>query len=82
MIYCGCFCCSFYRRTEYFFKFDDKFELNDHVTVLQRMGLLMGLDTGTSTERDIEQLKQLVPAEFQGLIEGECAALVFLVSIL
>lgn len=52
------------------------------MTVLQRMGLLMGLDTGTSTERDIEQLKQLVPAEFQGLIEGECAAFVFLVSIL
>lgn len=58
-------------RTEYFFKFDDKFELNDHVTVLQRMGLLRGLDTGTSSDKDIEQLKQLVPIEFQGLIEGE-----------
>lgn len=66
------------RRTEYFFKFDDKFELNDHVTVLQRMGLLMGLDTGTSSPRDIEQLKQLVPAEFQALIEGKCRAIVLL----
>lgn len=61
-------------RTEYFFKFDDKFELNDHVTVLQRMGLLRGLDTGTSSDKDIEQLKQLVPIEFQGLIEGEWRA--------
>lgn len=64
------FCFSVY-RTEYFFKFDDKFELNDHVTVLQRMGLLRGLDNGTSSDKDIEQLKQLVPVEFQGLIEGE-----------
>lgn len=62
---------SFPHRTEYFFKFDDKFELNDHVTVLQRMGLLMGLDTGTSTPAEIAKLKQLVPLEFQGLIEGE-----------
>lgn len=41
------------------------------MTVLQRMGLLMGLDTGTSSESDIEKLKQLVPVEFQQLIEGE-----------
>lgn len=40
------------------------------MTVLQRMGLLQGLDTGTSTEEDIENLKKLVPAEFQKLIEG------------
>lgn len=41
------------------------------MTVLQRMGLLMGLDTGTSSEEDIHKLKQLVPVEFQSLIESE-----------
>lgn len=35
------------------------------------MGLLMGLDTGTSSEEDIHKLKQLVPVEFQSLIESE-----------
>lgn len=29
-------------RSEYFFKFDDEFEINDDVVVLKRMGLLAG----------------------------------------
>lgn len=41
------------------------------MTVLQRMGLMMGLDTGTSTEEQIEKLKQLVPPEFQTIVESE-----------
>lgn len=30
-------------RSEYLFKFEDKFEIHDDVEVLKRMGLLLGL---------------------------------------
>lgn len=56
-------------RTEYFFKFDDKFEIHDHVKVLKQMGLLLGLDKGESTYEDIEKLKTMVPQQFWKYIE-------------
>lgn len=30
------------RRSEYFFSFDDKFEIHDDIEILKRMGLLLG----------------------------------------
>lgn len=33
---------SYYSRSEYFFSFNDKFEIHDDIEILKRMGLLLG----------------------------------------
>lgn len=58
-------------RSEYFFKFDDKFEIHDDVDVLKRMGLLLGLDKGECAIEDIERAKTMVPKAFEKYIESE-----------
>ncbi|XP_055694681.1 transcription factor Dp [Lutzomyia longipalpis] len=63
-------CSISHDKTEYFFKFDDKFEIHDHVKVLKQMGLLLGLDKGESTYEDIEKLKTMVPQQFWKYIES------------
>lgn len=59
-----------FSRTEYSFKFDNKFEIQDDVEVLKRMGLLYGLDKGECTPEDIERVKSLVPKTFEKYIES------------
>ncbi|KAG4071884.1 hypothetical protein HA402_006045 [Bradysia odoriphaga] len=56
-------------KSEYFFKFDDNFEIHDDIEVLKRMGLLAGLDTGECSQEDIERAKTLVPKQFEKYIE-------------
>jgi len=56
-------------KSEYFFKFDDNFEIHDDIEVLKRMGLLAGLDTGECSPEDIERAKALVPKQFEKYIE-------------
>uniref|UniRef100_A0A1B0D3R8 Transcription factor n=1 Tax=Phlebotomus papatasi TaxID=29031 RepID=A0A1B0D3R8_PHLPP len=63
-------CSISHDKTEYYFKFDDKFEIHDHVKVLKQMGLLLGLDKGESTYEDIEKLKTMVPQQFWKYIES------------
>ncbi|XP_054283715.1 transcription factor Dp-1 isoform X2 [Macrosteles quadrilineatus] len=52
-------------KTEYLFKFNDKFEINDDFEVLKKMGLLLGLDKGQCTEEDLEKAKSLVPKSLE-----------------
>lgn len=56
-------------KSEYSFKFDDKFEIHDDIDVLKKMGLLQGLDTGECALEDIERFKKLVPKSLQKFIE-------------
>ncbi|XP_031640906.1 transcription factor Dp [Contarinia nasturtii] len=56
-------------KSEYFFSFDDKFEIHDDIEVLKRMGLLLGLDKGQCTFEDIQRAKTMVPKSFQRYIE-------------
>ncbi|TMW48397.1 hypothetical protein DOY81_006526 [Sarcophaga bullata] len=57
-------------KSEYIFKFDDKFEMHDDAEVLKRMGLLYGLDKGVCSYKDIERAKSLVPPNFEKYIEA------------
>ncbi|XP_061392760.1 transcription factor Dp [Musca vetustissima] len=57
-------------KSEYIFKFDDKFEMHDDAEVLKRMGLLFGLDKGHCSDEDIERAKSLVPPNFEKYIEA------------
>ncbi|XP_005176982.2 transcription factor Dp [Musca domestica] len=57
-------------KSEYIFKFDDKFEMHDDAEVLKRMGLLFGLDKGHCSYEDIERAKSLVPPNFEKYIEA------------
>ncbi|KAL5289121.1 TFDP1 family protein [Megaselia abdita] len=57
-------------KSEYFFKFDDEFEINDDVVVLKRMGLLAGLDKGECSPENIESAKALVPHAYGKYIEA------------
>lgn len=57
-------------KSEYYFKFNDKFEIHDDVEVLKRMGLLHGLDKGQCTKEDIEKAKSLLPKVFGKYIEA------------
>ncbi|XP_037949946.1 transcription factor Dp isoform X2 [Teleopsis dalmanni] len=57
-------------KSEYIFKFDDKFEMHDDAEVMKRMGLLHGLDKGQCSEEDIERAKCLVPRNFGKYIEA------------
>lgn len=57
-------------KSEYIFKFDDKFEMHDDAEVLKRMGLLFGLDKGDCSTEDIERAKTLVPPNFEKYIEA------------
>lgn len=56
-------------KSEYFFSFDDKFEIHDDIEILKRMGLLLGLDKGECTYDDIQRAKSMVPKSFQRYIE-------------
>lgn len=56
-------------KSEYYFKFNDKFEIHDDVEVLKRMGLLLGLDKGECTYEAIEKAKSMVPKNFEKYIE-------------
>jgi transcription factor Dp len=58
-------------KREYLLKFDDKFEVQDDIEVLKRMGLLLGMDKGESSAGDIEKLKKMVPKAYQKYIESE-----------
>lgn len=57
-------------KSEYYFKFNDKFEIHDDVDVLKRMGLLFGLDKGECTPEDIERAKAMVPKIFEKYVES------------
>ncbi|XP_037814875.1 transcription factor Dp [Lucilia sericata] len=57
-------------KSEYIFKFDDKFEMHDDAEVLKRMGLLFGLDKGQCSYEDVERAKSLVPPNFEKYIEA------------
>lgn len=57
-------------KSEYIFKFNDKFEMHDDAEVLKQMGLLLGLDKGNCTYEDIEKAKTLVPPNFGKYIEA------------
>ncbi|XP_065369167.1 transcription factor Dp [Calliphora vicina] len=57
-------------KSEYIFKFDDKFEMHDDAEVLKRMGLLFGLDKGQCSQEDVERAKSLVPPNFEKYIEA------------
>ncbi|KAI9583136.1 transcription factor Dp [Glossina fuscipes] len=57
-------------KSEYIFKFDDKFEMHDDAEVLKRMGLLFGLDKGQCSYEDIERAKTLVPPNFEKYVEA------------
>lgn len=56
-------------KSEYSFKFDDKFEIHDDIDVLKKMGLLQGLDKGECAMEDIEKFKRFVPKSLQKYIE-------------
>lgn len=56
-------------KSEYYFKFNDKFEIHDDIEVLQRMGLGMGIDKGQCTYHDIEKAKSLVSRNYEKYIE-------------
>ncbi|XP_063702890.1 transcription factor Dp-1 [Culicoides brevitarsis] len=56
-------------KTEYSFKFDDKFEINDDVDVLKKMGLLNGLDKGECSFEEIQRFKGMVPKSLQKYID-------------
>lgn len=56
-------------KSEYSFKFDDKFEIHDDIDVLKKMGLLQGLDKGECAIEDIEKFKRLVPKSLQRYVE-------------
>ncbi|KAG5673747.1 hypothetical protein PVAND_003767 [Polypedilum vanderplanki] len=56
-------------KREYLLKFDDKFEVQDDIEVLKRMGLLLGMDKGESSASDIDKLKKMVPKAYQKYIE-------------
>jgi transcription factor Dp len=58
-------------KREYLLKFDDKFEVQDDIEILKRMGLLLGMDKGESSASDIEKLKKMVPKAYQKYIESE-----------
>lgn len=57
-------------KSEYYFKFNDKFEIHDDVEVMKRMGLLYGLDKGECSYEDIEKAKTMVPKNFEKYIEA------------
>lgn len=48
-------------KMEYLFNFDDKFEIHDDITVLKRMGMVLGLDKGECTPEELQKAKSMVP---------------------
>lgn len=56
-------------KSEYFFTFEDTFQIHDDVEVLKLMGLLLGLDKGECATEDIERAKSMVPKAFRKYIE-------------
>lgn len=59
----GCF--SFFSRYEYLFNFDNTFEIHDDIEVLKRMGLTLGLESGQSSQEDINKAISLVPRSLE-----------------
>lgn len=55
-------------KLEYMFEFTDKFEIHDDIEVLKRIGMLMGLDKGSCTEKDLEKAKSMVPRSLQDYV--------------
>ncbi|KAF0293199.1 Transcription factor Dp-1 [Amphibalanus amphitrite] len=56
-------------RTEYLFNFDDAFEIHDDIEVLQRMGMALGLENGTSTEADLQKAKSMLPPPLAAFLD-------------
>lgn len=62
-------CSISHDKSEYSFKFDNTFEINDDFKVLQQMGLLLGLDKGKCTVEDVSKIKTMVPKSLEKYIE-------------
>ncbi|XP_026468362.1 transcription factor Dp-1-like isoform X2 [Ctenocephalides felis] len=56
-------------KSEYLFHFEDKFQIQDDIEILKRMGLDLGLSKGESTEEDIAKAKTMVPKSLESYIE-------------
>lgn len=58
-------CFFFFSRYEYLFNFDNTFEIHDDIEVLKRMGLTLGLESGQSSQEDINKAISLVPRSLE-----------------
>lgn len=55
-------------KLEYFFQFNDKFEITDDVDILKSIGMLMGLDSGECTPENLEIIKSMVPKSLEDYV--------------
>lgn len=59
----------FTSRSEYWFNFDQPFEIHDDIEVLKRLGLSYGLDRGQVAEADIPHIKGCLPPALRGYVD-------------
>ncbi|XP_037074949.1 transcription factor Dp-2-like [Pollicipes pollicipes] len=56
-------------KREYLFNFNDTFEIHDDIEVLKRMGMTLGLDSGTCGEEDLGKAAAMLPPSLAAFIE-------------
>ncbi|CAG0881307.1 unnamed protein product [Darwinula stevensoni] len=65
-----------YDKMEYLFMFNDLFVVNDDIEVLKRMGMTMGLESGSCTEDNLRKACSMVPKALEpyllDLAKGKC----------
>jgi len=62
-------------KAEYYFDFNQPFEIHDDMEVLKRMGLGPDLENGECTPQQLEEAKNLVPRGLEGILDQMCQRL-------
>ena len=68
----------FSSRLEYYFNFDQPFEIRDEVDTLKRMGLTLRLGSTQCTQEEYSQCLELIPPSLRFYVEGRFRVLYFL----
>ncbi|XP_077291950.1 transcription factor Dp [Arctopsyche grandis] len=56
-------------KMEYVFNFNEKFQIQDDIDILKRMGLVLGLDTGNCTAENLKKAKSMVPKSLENYVD-------------
>ncbi|KAJ8280535.1 hypothetical protein GJAV_G00055990 [Gymnothorax javanicus] len=57
-------------KCEYLFNFDNTFEIHDDIEILKRMGMSLGLESGTCSPENLRVAKSLVPKSLESYVTG------------
>eukprot|EP01135_Chromosphaera_perkinsii_P011626 Nk52_evm9s2462 gene=Nk52_evmTU9s2462 len=59
------------QRDEFFFKFDQPFEIHDDVEIMKRMGLAGGLESGKAISDDVlKAIKEALPSQIHSYVDA------------